>query len=615
MNLNVCFMMSISGEEVSRCRLEGCQLVLKSSQLGLTLSWLTTEAGKQKLCGTSRLSNVKCDGSLHPVFIDSATEKALFSHAIPAWSCGASSSAPPVALVVSGCRTVLAAHWKLPGVCVAVCSMIQPILWTGILKVDHRSVITVVSKGTTISFGRNGYSSEHHTLVRVEEPHQDRLIWSTKSLPTVPVTSCAQQNMLLFSDGTLCWLCQVSFSEKSEIILRSSKLCINGIIRITNEEKIKMLSCDGRRYCCTWDILSGNNGTERWKQCVKDDNTEPRTVNDIMKAIDKCSKIIDMEGKTIQTLMLYIKQLSIAQRLLTDNKDIFIPTVKVEKSMENKGYLAIVQLHKTEVDVSLRGRWWTLCMVVSGITDKSVSTMKLTDEQLRSNVYQAMLPLPPLNFCTTSGHIEIQIYLMLERFTSAVLVCKVLACQAQVDILNFMGSECNLSTDSSKWNFGATKTINAIKTSDLKPTQGKNRIPFSKISVSFINSDRTLELVCRLFNLTVSKNSEMSKRNQTTLWYRDNRVDVECVEEDKKIVLQLKSSNSCVVLSLKAALERRVHELKQCVTRVTLPSSILREAHATYRLLNYEENHVKRVATASHLYHATSMLSSLIPLG
>lgn len=421
--------------------------------------------------------------------------------------------------------------------------------------------------------------------------------------------------MFLFSDGAVCWLCQVSFSEKSEIILRSSKLCISGIIRITNEEKIQMLSCDGRKYICTWDILSGKNGRECWKQCAKANNTDhPHTVSDIMKAIEKCSQIISMEGKTTQTPVLYIKQLSIAQRLLTDNKCIFFPNIRVEKSMENRDYLAIVHLRKTEADIDLRGRWWALCMVANGVTGKLVSTMKLTDEQLRSNVYQTMLVLPPLDFSTTSGHIEIQIYLVLESFTSGQPVCKVLACQAQVDILNFLGSECNLSTISSSRSFGTTKMINSSKTSALSTGQRRDPFPFCKISVSFINSSRTLELVCRLFSFTVSKNSEARKNNQTTLWYKDNRIDVECVEEDKKILLKLKSSNSYVVLSLKAALERRVEELKHCVTSVTLASSVLREAHLTHRLLNYEENHANRVTTVSHLYHAITMLSSLIPL-
>ena len=481
--------------------------------------------------------------------------------------------------------------------------------------VDHRSIIAVVSKGTTISFGRNGYSSEHHPPTRIEETRHDRLLWSTKSLPASSVTCCGQQNMLLMSDGTVCWLCQISFTEKGEIVLRSSKLNIRGIIRITNEEKIQMLSCDGRKYICTWDILSGENGADCWKQCVKVNNTEqPHTVNDIMKAIEKCSKIINVEGKYIQTLVLYIKQLSLAQRLLTDKKCIFLPTIRVEKSMENNDYFAIVQLNKTEADIDFRGKWWVLCMVVNGVTGKSVSTIKLTEEQLRSNFYQTMLVLPPLDFSTTSGNIEIKIHLLLESFTSAQPVCKVQVCQTQVDILNFLGSEYNLSTNSSKLNFGATK-ITASKTTALSTGLRKDLFPLCKMSVSFMNSSRTMELMCRLFNFTVSENSETKKSNQTTLWYRDNRIDVECVKEKNKILLKLKGSNSCVVVSLKAALERRVKELMQCVTTMTLASSVMKEAHFTYRLLNYEENHASRVTTVSHLYNAITMLSSLIPLG
>ncbi|XP_063853673.1 uncharacterized protein LOC135096235 isoform X1 [Scylla paramamosain] len=609
-------MMSVSGEVESQCWLEGCRLVLKSSPVGLKLQWLSNEGGKQTLLGTSCLSTVKCDGSLYPVFMDTAIEKALFKNTVPVTNSIGSRNAPSAALVVCGLGTVMAAHCKLPGQCVAVCHMVQSILWTGILEVDDKSVIVVVSKGTTISFGRSGYQAGLHASARSEVPHHAGLLWNTKSLPAAPVTCCGHQNMLLISDGSMCWLSHVSCSEKDKIVLRSSKLCIHGIIRISYEEKIEMKSCDGRQYICTWDILSGKNGKEGWKQSVKDNDTElPHTVNDIMKAIGKCSEIINVEGKAIQTLVLYIKQLSLAQRLLTDQKYIFLPTVTVEKSMGNKDYFAKLQLKKTEADIDLRGRWWALCMVVNGGNGKSVSTTKLTDEQLRSSVYQTMLTLPPLDFSTASGYIEILTYLVLESFTSSQAVCKVIACQVQVDILNLVGPECNLSTNSSRHHVGAAEVINANVTSVLSTCLRKDPFPFCEISVSFMYSSKILDLVCKLLNLTVAKDSETKKSNQTTLWYRDNRIEVECMEESKKVLIKLKGSNPYVVLSSKAALERRVGELKQCVPAVTLPPSLLREACFTYRLLNYEENQASRVTTIAHLYHAITKLSSLIPLG
>lgn len=77
---------------------------------------------------------LQCGGSLYPVFLDAVIEEALFGNAVPTHNNNASKSAPPAALVLSGLRTVIAAHCKLPGLCVAVCRMVQPILWTGILK-------------------------------------------------------------------------------------------------------------------------------------------------------------------------------------------------------------------------------------------------------------------------------------------------------------------------------------------------------------------------------------------------------------------------------------------------------------------------------------------------
>lgn len=72
-------------------------------------------------------------GSLYPIFMDSLTEKAVFKYAISDIF-STSKSLPQTALVVSDYRTVLAVHWKLPGQCITLCHMVQPILWTGVLK-------------------------------------------------------------------------------------------------------------------------------------------------------------------------------------------------------------------------------------------------------------------------------------------------------------------------------------------------------------------------------------------------------------------------------------------------------------------------------------------------
>lgn len=611
--------MPLSGDEVAQCLLEGCQLVLKSSPLGLSLHWLVTDDGKRKLHGTSCLSSVQHGGSLYPIFMDSPTEKAVFKYEINDSSCNASKRLPQTALVVSDSRTVLAAHCKLPGQCVTLCHMIQPILWTGILKVGDVSVIVVVSKGTAVSFGR---SESLYNSSNDEMPYQDSLVWHMKSLPAAPVTCCGQQNMLLFSDGTMSWLCLVSLSEEGEVILKCSKLYVKGIIKINDEKKIHMFSCDGRKYMCTWDTLSGQNENMCWKPGDKVKVTEqPHTISEMMKAIEKCSKIINMEGKTIQTLGLYLKQLSLAQRLLTEQKCIFSPTIKVEKSVESKDYLATVKLSKINADIDLRGRWWALCMVIDGIKSKSVSSMKLREEQLKSDIYQTIV-LPPLDFSTTSGHIEVESYLVLQHFSSSQPVCRVLACQIKIDILDFLSTECNLSlspecnfsTTAKLLEFGATKCIDTKITSHLGSESKRDPFPFCKVSLSFVNTNNTLGLLHKLFNFE-SRNSETRASTQTTLWYKDNRIEVTCAEEDKNICIKLESPNSSIVLSLKTALERRIEDLKEQTVSVTLGSSVLKEAHLTHRLLNYEGNRATTVTAVSHLYHAISLLSALLPHG
>lgn len=481
-------------------------------------------------------------------------------------------------------------------------------------SVGHISVIVVVSKGTTVSFGRydlyNGSEDK--------APHQDSLVWHIKSLPAAPVTCCGRQNMLLFSDGAITWLCLISVSEEGEIILKCSKLCLKGIINITGEKNIEMLSCDGRKYMCTWDTLCRKNEDMCWKPSDMVKRTElSHTISEIMKAVEKCSKIISTEGKTIQTLGLYLKQLSLAQRLLVEKKCIFSATIRVEKSVESEDYLAVVKLRKVGPDVDLKGRWWVLCMVINGVKRKSVSSMKLTDEQLRSDIYQTIV-LPPLDFSTTSGHIEVQSYLVLQHFSSTRTVCRVIACQIKIDILDFLSSECNLSlssehclsTTNTFCQFGAIK-----KTSHLGIGSRREPSPLCKVIVSFINTSSTLTLLHKLFNLVETKNCETKVRNQTTLWYQDNRIDITCTENDKIVRIKLESPNSTVVLSLKTAVERRVEDLKQQTVSVTLAPSVLKEAHLTHRLLNHEGNHANTVTAVSHLYHAIAVLSALIPHG
>lgn len=70
-------------------------------------------------------------------------EKAVFKSVISDSRTNASKRLPQTALVVSDQRTVLVAHWKLPGQCITLCHMVQPIQWTGILrgKIERSAVM------------------------------------------------------------------------------------------------------------------------------------------------------------------------------------------------------------------------------------------------------------------------------------------------------------------------------------------------------------------------------------------------------------------------------------------------------------------------------------------
>ncbi|KAK8405890.1 hypothetical protein O3P69_006953 [Scylla paramamosain] len=124
---------------------------------------------------------MSCDGSLYPVFMDTAIEKALFKNTVPVTNSIGSRNAPSAALVVCGLGTVMAAHCKLPGQCVAVCHMVQSILWTGILEVDDKSVIvvTVTILCECVCAADSELEDHHHHHQRPTTP---RICYVEKSL-------------------------------------------------------------------------------------------------------------------------------------------------------------------------------------------------------------------------------------------------------------------------------------------------------------------------------------------------------------------------------------------------------------------------------------------------
>lgn len=483
----------------------------------------------------------------------------------------------------------------------------------------------VVGKGAVLNIGKPTSSSVIHTSVEFCGKYgKSSLFWQTKTLTTVALTCCGQKDVLVFSDGFVCWLCHISFKSENRVALKCHKLPVSGVIEITceNVDHVEMLTCDGRKYQCSLKFLREGSKDDTHEMSSRlIDKEAPHTMEGIMTGIQRCSELMNTEGKMVHTLDMYIKQLSIAQRLLTEPQSpVFSTSVRVEQSIcQRNSYFASIQFSKKGSNIDLDGRWWRLCMIIPGADGKKFVSTKLDDECFKTDICMCVA-LPRLNLSKNLDSITVESYMVLDHFSSCRPVCRVFACQTKIDIFHFLACQRNLSTsDISSPN--SVKLIHAVlqgkERTNVKSSMNRGPTPHCKVYTSYITHDKITSLFGTLLNFAPpssprNKTSETAT-HQVSFWYHDNRIDLHCSRKGDRTHLTLEGHNPLVVLALKAALERRVTELGLPSIPVTLTPAVLRQAHLTHRILNFEANVATTPEAVSHLHHSVTYLMSLLP--
>lgn len=619
--------LSLSDKIISKCQFARCDLELVITPLGLCLRWLSNEDSKNngKSLDAAIVTKMKIYGKLYPVCMNLVTEVAVFGKAVSNGSSDSCGQTPSTVLIVCASGSVKAAHSKLPGFLVTLCHVAQPVVWTGIMEVGDTSVIVVVGKNAIMAIGKPVPSSVLHTSTTRDENYgKGSLHWSTRTLTTAAVTCYGQKNALVFSDGVSCWLCRITAVGGDEMEVECHELSYNGVMQITckNMDCIEMLTCDGRKYQCCWKVLTENNKSEN-KVCSNLMSSElPNTVEGMMTGIQQCSQLMYDEGKSICSLDIYLRQLSLAHRLLTEPRlPLFSTSVRVEHSiMQSSSYFAHIQFSKPKANINLEGKWWRLCIVVPGYNGDYFISAKLDSKCFATGMGMSV-PIPALNLKNSLNSITIKCYLVLEHFSSFQPVCQVFACQAEVDIFHFLTCQRKLSTASLSFQTSGIslyKTFEEQAFGNYKSNINQNPVPFCKVCTSYITHETVTSLFESLFGLIPPLNLEQknSEKNilHVSLWYHDDRIDIHCSIKDDRTLLTFEGPNPSVVLSLRAAIERRVMDLGLPSRSVTLTPEVLRQAHLVHRISNFEANSCTTPAFVSHFHHAVTQLISLLPL-
>ncbi|XP_045606869.2 uncharacterized protein [Procambarus clarkii] len=620
--------LSLSDRVVSKCQLVGCDLKLVITPLGLCLQWISSRdntKNKIESLGAVVVTKNKTGGKLYPVCMNLVTEVAVFGKTVSSGSRESYVRTPSAVLIVCTSGSVMAAHSKLPGYLVTLCHLAQPVVWAGIVEVGDSSAIVVVGKEALMAIGRPTPSSGLHASIKRDGTNnKGSLVWHLEALSTLALTCYGQNNALVFSDGISCWLCHVYFvRDQTEVKCHELPYC--GVIKITckDVDLVEMLTCDGRMYRCSWKVLTAGSKSDNHKVNFRLIDSElPHTIEGMMTGIQHCSELMDAEGKRICTLDLYLRQLSLAHRLLAEPQlPLFSTSVRVEHNIEERSsYLANIQFRKQRTNIDLDGKWWRLCLVIPRSNGDHFISAKLDKDCFKTDMCMSVA-LPPLNLNKSLGSKSIQCYLVLEHFSSFRPICQVFACETKIDIFHFVTCQRNLTTanlSSQNPSIVFRKILDEKAYASSKSIINKGPTPFCKVSTSCITHEKITSLFGDLLSFIPPPCSEDTNGEKTlhkiSLWYHDDCIDVQCSTKGSHTCLSLEGPNPSVVLSLKAALERRVTELELPSTPVTLTPAVLRQAHLVYRILNFEANSSTTPASLSHLHHTTTQLMSLLPL-
>ena len=448
--------------------------------------------------------------------------------------------------------------------------------------------------------------------------------WQRETLQISPVVCCGHDNVIFISDGVTSKLSVFEFAPGNKIDHKSYSLPYCGVIEIRNATgtSLDLLTCDGRTYKCSWKVLVESVKSE--KSVKLSENNNAFTVEEVMTGIQRCSEMVQVEGKHIHHLNVYLNQLSLALTFLAEpQKDIFSATLKIEQQFEKRDmYVALLSLRKISNGVNFEGKWWKLNATVLGKDCKQTVCVKLDGYNLNKDI-NLSVPLPNVDILHSLSPIKMTCHLVLGHYTTLQPVCYILACPITIDIFHFL-TPCHKHSlrDSvtSSGDFSAAMQTLALKKqqSEISPRTGCSPVPSCHVRISFMNNDINQKLLLSLLNInSLAKPSDISTvqdSDHLQFWYHDIPVDVSYMQLKGRLVVSVSGPIPSLVLSVKAAIERQITDRGSVPPRVTLTSEVFEQAQQSCQVLEFQYSKATTQVALSHLHDMITKMLCNVPL-
>ncbi|XP_042855431.1 uncharacterized protein LOC122242244 isoform X2 [Penaeus japonicus] len=597
--------LSLNDRVVSRCQLEGCELTLVKTSLGLYLKWQLPEGeGNTSSIASALLADNKTCGKLYPVKLNAELEKAVFGASDNSTS---EQRGPKHALVMCNTGFIVCVKTKEPGVVFSLCHIAEPPVWCGALKAADSMLLVVVTKSGMVYIGQASGSL--------------RISWFSKSLSNVVLGCCGHHDAFAFCDGFNSWICHLFLDSRWFPEFRCHKLPYVGIFKVTETDKdsVELAACDGRKYTVTWNALISRSKEEEAKSDPKSKNAVAlSSIKETMMGIKKCSERMEEEGKHLHDLNLYIKQMNILSIILHDSEDVFSAKVRVEQQTIGQvvSYNALIEFTNKKVGFELKGKWWALCVSVPTLSGRHYETVRLDSHSFTPSCV-ITVPLREVDWNENVSTVAMDCALVLDHFDMSRPLCQVSICVAEVDILHFLTASRVLNKRvlaSSNFTEIIKKLSKERHNNQAEKMQNKVSSVVSKVSTSFTSDERNVSLIKDIFSTLGCEISLGPKGEQVRLWYHEIPLDIHLCQQSGRILITFEGTKASLVLSAKSAIEGRIVKHRSSYTKLNLPPSVLRQARQSHRILQFESCKACTPTAVIHLHHMTTNVMSLLPL-
>lgn len=326
----------------------------KSSALWLQWHNKTGDGSRKPIVATV-ISTTQVLGNLHPVILSDELHIAIFGNSRISDNKAESSLDGAVVFLTLSDGTIIAAN---PSFGLATISHAgEAVLWAGTITIENSSCVIYICKSGTISIGK---------LVTDRKYESKRiLLWEMVSLLFSPITCYCLENTIIASDCSYSCLVKLSHTPQNKIELKHLWLPYAGVTRVTLDKRktsrILMETCDGRSYVKSLQELIniGKEGNTYMKSIQEKDL--PNSIEGVMNALRVCTEEIYKKGNAVNMFDTYIKQLSIAQRLVRENSinTYFNAEVIVHQMTDQRGFVSGL-LEFWSTSFSLQSDYWQL---------------------------------------------------------------------------------------------------------------------------------------------------------------------------------------------------------------------------------------------------------------